>query len=159
MGTAVLVYAYTFVPGSPGAWADRISNSPDRLAAIGGQAAAEIGRDTDAATPSDLRLGPIATGRDIVLIPLTWDLPGLCGTLDGELALGRLDATTTQITFRASCTDGPHGRHPLAEFAAKLLVERLPAALGHALPAGSGERAAIVSMAAGDPAGRAPAPE
>lgn len=140
----VLVYTYTFAPGTPDAWADRIANSQDRLAALGREAAAEACRDTDGRAASDLRLGTLMAGHDIVLVPVRWDLPDLCGCLEGDLHLGRVDPQTTQISLRASYPDGRDGHHALAEYAAKLLVDRLPAALGHALTAGVDEHPAPI---------------
>jgi hypothetical protein len=153
----VLIYSYTFAPGTPEMWVERIERSTAGLEQAATGILSLAAQQTGAPLRGRLRIGPPTAGASSALIPICWVLPDLCGRLDGELRLSPVAADVTQISLRASYpSDGaasPDARHALTEFAAKALVDQVPLATGHALPGAPVTTAPIVPASVQGPPG------
>jgi hypothetical protein len=155
-GGDVLVYCYTFAPGRPNDWAERVGCSSASLQLAAGNALADAAARTGIAElRGSLRVGEPIPATNSAIVPITWDLPSL-GCLDGELRMSAVGSGITQISLQASYPANgatPTDRHAIVEYAAKALVDQVPIVAERALPAGSGASAPIVARAEGLPAG------
>lgn len=152
----MLIYSYTFAPGTPDTWVERIERSTAGLEQAAGDVLSRAAQQAGTPLRGKLRIGPPTTGASSALIPISWALPDLCGLLDGELRLSAVGQDVTQISLRASYpSDGvpPDGRHALTEYAAKALVDQVPLATGLALPGAPVTTAPIVPASVEGPPG------
>ncbi len=148
----MLVYCYTFAPGRPDDWAERVGRSAASLQRAARSALADATARTGMGElRGALTVGEPSRATTSAIVPITWDLPSL-GCLDGELRMAAVGPDITQIALQASYpANGATAvdRHAVVEYTAKAFVDRVPMVTEQALPAASGFAAPIVPRAEG----------